>query len=91
MTHLRLPTAMFYEDKESMNGMATACGVIVPQVLWDVTFTPSQSFSGAEGKMPSWKPAFYQHIPTNGDPTIIYGEGSVEFSFCKLLKSFRFA
>lgn len=91
MTSLRLPMALFYEDKASMNGMATACGVIVPQVLWDVTYTPSQSFAGPDGQMPCWKPAFYQHIPLNGDPTIIYGEGSVEFSFCKLLKSFRFA
>lgn len=91
VTSLQLPIALFREDEQSMNGMATACGVIVPQTLWDVTYTASQSFTGTDGKMPSWRPAFYQHIPTNGDPAIIYGEDTIEFSFCKLLKSYRFA
>jgi len=32
---LGLPVALFNEDEQSMNGMATACGVIVPQKYWD--------------------------------------------------------
>ncbi len=32
--------AIFHEDEQSMNGMATACGVIVPEQYWDVTFDP---------------------------------------------------
>ena len=35
---LNLPLALFKEDERSMNGMATACGVIVPQKYWDVEF-----------------------------------------------------
>lgn len=27
--------AVFFEDEQSMNSMATACGVIVPQKYWD--------------------------------------------------------
>lgn len=30
--------AIFREDEQSMNGMATACGVIVPQRYWDVVY-----------------------------------------------------
>lgn len=30
--------AIFHEDEQSMNGMATACGVIVPQRYWDVVY-----------------------------------------------------
>ena len=31
---LALPVALFREDEQSMNGMATACGVIVPECYW---------------------------------------------------------
>lgn len=30
--------AIFYEDAQSMNGMATACGVIVPEMYWGAVF-----------------------------------------------------
>lgn len=33
-----VPGAIFFEDEQSMNGMATACGVIVPQRYWDVVY-----------------------------------------------------
>lgn len=33
-----MPGAIFFEDEQSMNGMATACGVIVPQKYWDVVY-----------------------------------------------------
>jgi hypothetical protein len=36
-THL-VAGAIFHEDERSMNGMATACGVIVPETYWDTTF-----------------------------------------------------
>jgi hypothetical protein len=35
---LGLPAAIFHEDEQSMNGMATACGVIVPKRYWDVVY-----------------------------------------------------
>ena len=34
-SELDLPIAIFYEDEQSMNGMATACGVVVPRRFWD--------------------------------------------------------
>lgn len=42
-THL-VAGAIFYEDEQSMNCMATACGVIVPQKYWDVTYQPEKIF-----------------------------------------------
>lgn len=36
---LNLPTAIFNEDAESMNGMATACSIVVPRWYYDVTPT----------------------------------------------------
>lgn len=35
---LGCPVALFREDEQSMNGMATACGVIVPECYWNVVF-----------------------------------------------------
>jgi hypothetical protein len=35
---LGLPVAIFHEDEQSMNGMATACGVIVPEQYWNVVY-----------------------------------------------------
>jgi hypothetical protein len=32
-----LPTALFCEDEDSLNGAATACAVVVPQKYWDTT------------------------------------------------------
>lgn len=29
------PVAIFHEDEQSMNGMATACGIIVPEKIYD--------------------------------------------------------
>ena len=38
LRHLTLPTALFEEDVDSMNGMATACGVIVPNRFYDAVW-----------------------------------------------------
>ncbi len=35
--HLNLPSAIFYEDDQSLGGAATACGVVVPERLWNVS------------------------------------------------------
>lgn len=45
---LGLAAAIFFEDEQSMNGMATACGVIVPKEYWDVVFESGVSFGGEE-------------------------------------------
>jgi len=31
---IELPIGLFREDEQSMNGMATACGIIVPEKIW---------------------------------------------------------
>ncbi len=46
-SELELPAAIFHEDEVSMNGMATACGVVVPKHFWNTTFVPGDS--GGEG------------------------------------------
>jgi hypothetical protein len=37
-----LPSAIFREDEQSMNGMATACGIIVPHVVYDAHYEAQQ-------------------------------------------------
>lgn len=41
---------VFHEDEASMNGMATACGVIVPRRYWDVTLERAAEFGGVEDR-----------------------------------------
>lgn len=48
---LCLPAAIFREDEQSMNGMATACGVIVPKKYWDVRFFEADMH----------EPAYWEH------------------------------
>jgi hypothetical protein len=43
---LCLPSAIFREDEQSMNSMATACGIVVPQKYWD-TEPDQDKFTGS--------------------------------------------
>lgn len=82
---LKLPFTIFYEDEASMNEMATAAGVIVPQKYYDVKFNPRLSGSGG-----SWEHTDADrnlHIYTD----IGTDEDTLEFRFITLLKSFRLA
>jgi hypothetical protein len=36
---INLPVALFREDVQSMNGMATACGVLVPSRYYDAVYS----------------------------------------------------
>lgn len=36
-SRLDLPCVIFHEDEQSMNRMATACGVVVPEKFWNVS------------------------------------------------------
>ena len=76
---LKLPTTIFFEDEESMNGMATACGIIVPSKYWDVTFVPATDVTGA-----AW---------LNGDEMSgqVWPVTSLTGEFISFLKSFRLA
>lgn len=83
---LGLPFAIFREDEQSMNGMATACGVIVPQKYWDVSFVKGDLHSrNAVGQTDFWestKDSGLNHVfPTT----------SKQGEFVSLIKSFRLA
>lgn len=71
-----LPIAIFKEDIDSMNGMATACGIIVPEFLYDA-------------KQPDYDNGVFYWESKNTKNTIILTEKQTEF--CKYLKSFRLA
>lgn len=44
--HFLAPTAIFHEDEQSMNGMATACGIIVPDRIYDAKPIPDFPYEG---------------------------------------------
>ena len=78
---LGLPSAIFHEDIVSMNGMATAFGVIVPETLYDVTPVPD-----AEGVTIAWR-----HVSIDGARTAMYYNDTPMAQFCQQLKSYRLA
>ena len=78
--------AIFHEDEQSMNGMATACGVIVPEKYWDVTFVAGDPFAEGEGNLHD----AYEHLDARGYARrmpVTHPEGQ----FIKHIKSFRLA
>ena len=83
---LGLPAAIFREDEQSMNGMATACGVIVPQKYWATTFVLG---SGKEGD-DDFCPPKYEYVDEQFYVTM-YWAPTIEFQFIQLIKSFRLA
>ena len=78
------PGAIFFEDEQSMNGMATACGVIVPKKYWDVTWVADEVYFGG---------GYWQHAkvenPLSPDDYEYYVMNDPEGQFIKHLKSFR--
>lgn len=82
-SQLDLPAAIFREDEQSMNCMATAFGVVVPRDLWDVQ--PLE-----DGGWSTWSP---------NDPEGLLGEagrqtvvaGTVRDRFITILKQHRLA
>lgn len=81
------PVALFREDEQSMNGMATACGVIVPRCYWDVVFE-----DGLENGLgfPSWTHA---QVDDTGSVIAIhrYPLTHPEGQFVNHIKSYRLA
>ena len=74
-----LPVSIFHEDENSLNGAATACGIIVPmQYYYNVKFT-----ADVEGG------SYYQFFKENGETAGAFYEGSVDYEFISFLKSFR--
>ncbi len=78
---LNLPSAIFYEDEMSMNRMATAFGVVVPEALYDVT--PMRDLDG--------EVVGYRHVPLDATLSTIYHMDTAQGQFCHQLKSYRMA
>lgn len=89
---LCLPAAIFREDEQSMNGMATACGVIVPKKYWDVKFfeaamSPAMSL-GAQEQSAYWEHGYEK------DGQLLqrrYPLTHAEGQFCSHIKQYRLA
>jgi hypothetical protein len=81
-----LPYAIFHEDEQSMNGMATACGIIVPEEFFDVIYE-SAADNGVVNR--------YVHSKTDENGRVhtmfAYPQGSDAFEFISFLKGFRLA
>lgn len=79
--------AIFHEDEQSMNFMATACGVIVPEQYWDVTYEDGiQNGLGYERYLHAVKDKNHQVIDVVEFPLSL-----PEGMFIKHIKSFRLA
>lgn len=93
-TALLLPAAIFHEDEDSMNGMATACGVVVPAKYWDTQFSKEESMwldhpNGTRTKHVSAQ-AYWFHQDERGYETRYY-LSHAEGQFINLIKSYRLA
>jgi len=87
---LNLPAAIFYEDEQSMNGMATACGVIVPREYWDVKFVDNFVPPGEYGV--EARPAYWVHTYEGASGAMRecrYDVTHPEGQFCSHIKQYR--
>lgn len=78
------PHAMFREDAQSMNCMATACGIVLPENIYDTRFY-EDPFGNADR---------FEHVKLiDGKETVleVYLENTPTFEFIKKLKSYRLA
>lgn len=74
-----LPSAIFHEDAESLGGACTAAGIVVPSNFWDVTH------EDALCSLPQ------SYVFKGVDADLRYDEGTQQYEFIKLLKSFPLA
>ena len=83
---LGLPVAIFREDEQSMNGMATACGVIVPEKYWNVTWVANPLYIGG---------GYWQHAkvenPLSPSDYDDYVTNDTEGQFISHIKGYRLA
>lgn len=88
---LHLPHAIFHEDEDSMNGMATGCGIIVPEFLYGCRLvTVPLPF---EERQTHQSPVAYQqweYVRPNGVVDIHHVE-STAGQFLSHIKSYRLA
>jgi hypothetical protein len=79
-----LPLVKFYEDEQSLNNALTTVAILVPEWAYDVKFIPASVGDFII------TPNAYVH-EAEGQPGLRFEEGTTEFAFISLLKSFRLA
>lgn len=83
---MALPQSIFFEDEQSMNSMATACGVVVPEKYWGAVFQANAD-TGLEDR---W---IYGEKDEAGTVIKLYAYPLThpEGQFINLIKSYRLA
>jgi hypothetical protein len=87
---MALPQSIFFEDEQSMNGMATACGVVVPEKYWNVRFFQEADTFDKFGGLVKHTDAYWEHGLPDGQ-MVRYPITHPEGQFINHIKSFRMA
>ena len=86
-----LPLVIFNEDEQSLNGAATACGIVLPKKYYDVVLEKPdpEATPGSPASMPAW--VHTELDPDNQQPisTTTYYEGQPEFELINIIKGYR--
>ena len=75
---MRLPTAMFREDAESLDGAATAVGVVVPARFYEAEFEAARLSNGKH---------CFRYSP-EGLASTSFNQGTPQFDLIELLKKY---
>ena len=81
-----LPVTIFHEDEQSMNGMATACGIVVPDRFYKVELTKPDYRNTSHDALTG----YWTYTADDGSTKTYYLD-SEEGQFVSFLKSFRLA
>ena len=86
---LGLPAVIFHEDEASLNGAATACGIIVPAQYYEAKMVVQQGVLGYED-FPAYQ---WTTFDENGsiENHMLFPANSIESQFITFLKSYRLA
>lgn len=88
-TSLGLPCATFREDEISMNGMATAVGIVVPEKYYNaVPYYERTIVNGAwmNGEQHGWT-----YTDLDASEVFVYANGTSEANLISTLKAYRLA
>lgn len=89
---LGMPTEIFYEDAQSLNGAATACGIVVPEKYYNAKPIKREPLTWFDKMFGSTKnQAAYQYEDPATGTFGHFAHGSTEAEFVKYLKSFKLA
>lgn len=83
--NMELPIAIFHEDEQSLNGAATACGVILPDHIFNARWIPSLKVPSLEDGLGG-----YALEDANGG-LVVYEPGSPEHNLIAFVKGYRLA